>query len=178
MSTLTTEQKQQLEAILERILGDYPINPDLATHVMANFAAEMDYWSGHDRLTIVYTGSREADRQRVHHDLTAIQTREASFHLLIGYNTETDQPRGGDRHAHEFAATSADVTAEYFPAPWRIPELEKAAGPYRNGFMIGLALGRGGRVGMLAHLRDGSTGSAGAAAFAEHAGIKVWRRPA
>jgi hypothetical protein len=176
---LTTAQKQELEAILDRILAGYPINPDVVTHVMANFAAEVDYWADRDHLlTIVYTGSRLADRRKVRNDLSELYDRFGGFRILIGYDRDKDRPAGGDRYAHEWAAAVPDVTVELHPAPWHIPELARAAGPARSGYMIGLAQGRGGRYGMLAHLFDGSTGSAGAAAFARHVGMAVWRRPA
>jgi hypothetical protein len=175
---LTTEQKRRFEEILEEILGGYPIDRGIVDHVMANFAAAMDHWCQPDLLTIVYTGSRLADRQKVRKDLTGLYDRYGGFRILIGYDRARDKPSGGDRYAYEWAAAVPDVTVELHPAPWHIPELARAAGPARNGYMIGLVQGRGGRYGMLAHLFDGSTGSAGAAAFARHAGMAVWRRPA
>ncbi|MEV3986623.1 hypothetical protein [Nonomuraea sp. NPDC049758] len=176
---LTTAQQQELEGILERILGDYPINPDVAKHVMANFAADVDRWADRDDpLTIVYTGSRLADRAKVRADLSGLYDRFGGFRILIGYDRDKDRPSGGDRYAYEWAAAVPDVTVELHPAPWHIPELARAAGPARNGYTVGLVQGRGGRHGMLAHLFDGSTGSAGAAAFARHVGVAVWRRPA
>ncbi|MEU1883511.1 hypothetical protein ABZ470_39910 [Streptosporangium sp. NPDC020072] len=131
-----------------------------------------------DLFTLAYTGSRQATRNRVHHDLGVITQARGRFRLLVGYNPETDQPQGGDRYAYEYSTLVPGVIAETYPAPWHIPALAKAAGPYRNGFMAGLAVGRGGDYGMLAHLHPGSTGSEGAAAFAEHIGMRVWRQPA
>ncbi|MFI6909698.1 hypothetical protein ACIBKY_51145 [Nonomuraea sp. NPDC050394] len=174
---LTAGQKRHLGALLADILRNYPISEDLATHVLANFDAAVDAWAAPDLLTLVYTGSRGARRGRVVEDLADLYERENGiFRLLVGYGPDKREPRGGDRHAFEWAAVASGIAVECFPARWDIPELEKAAGPYRNGFMVGLALGRGGRTGMLAHLKDDSTGSAGAAAFAHSAGMPVWRR--
>ncbi|MFI6485206.1 hypothetical protein ACIBH1_45360 [Nonomuraea sp. NPDC050663] len=130
--------------------------------------------------TIAYTGSRDADRDRVRADLALLHKRNGDFHLIVGYDPERRQPRGGDRHAHEYAVEHG-LTVECWPALWQVPELAKTAGLYRNGLMLGLAMARqidGGRVGVLAHLKDGSTGSAGTAAYAAALGLPVWRRPA
>lgn len=172
---MTIEQKTRLEQILEDILDGYPINPDVARHVMANFAAAVDYWCAPDLLTLCYTGSRTADREWVRDGLDVVLEREGAFRLLVGYNERTRQPRGGDRWTYEWAADKPQVEVRCFPAPWDVPEVKKAAGPYRNGHMVGLALGGGGRVGMLAHVVPGSQGAAGAAAYAQYAGVRVWR---
>jgi hypothetical protein len=66
------------------------------------------------------------------------------------------------------------VTVEPIPAPWDL--LGAVAGPYRNGFMAGLLVGRGVQpVGCVAYIVEGSRGASGCANFAEHVGIPVRR---
>lgn len=175
---LTTEQKHQLEAILARILDSYPINPDLVTHVRANFAAELDNWSGPDWFTLGYTGWRGADRDRVREDLTAVRTRVGPLRLIVGYDPDQQEPKGGDEHAYEWGLEAPGVIVETYPAPWHLPELGRAAGPYRNGRMIQQVLAASGQRGYVAHLHEESRGAAGTAAYAAHLGLDVWRRPA
>ncbi|WP_440063832.1 hypothetical protein [Streptosporangium sp. OZ121] len=177
-SILTTDQMEQLSDILQGILANYAVSTDLAAHILANFSAEVDNWSGARPFVLVYTGWRGASRDRVRADLDDVLKRVGPFHLIVGYNVEEDEPDGGDRYAYEWATTTPGITVETRPAPWHIPKLKRAAGPYRNGLMLGLAIGRGGPHGVLAHLHKESRGAAGTAAFAEHLGVPIWKRPA
>ncbi|MER6171326.1 hypothetical protein [Streptosporangium sp. NPDC001681] len=175
---LTTEQIEQLGNILQGILANYPISVDLATHVLANFDAEVDNWSGPRPFTLLYTGWRGASRERVYEDLNDVLKRVGPFHLVVGYNVEKDEPAGGDRYAYAWATLTPGITVETHPAPWHVPLLKRTAGLFRGGLMLGLVLGRGGPHGMLAHLHEKSRGAAGTAAFADHLGVPVWKRPA
>ncbi|WP_433355549.1 hypothetical protein ACQP25_17035 [Microtetraspora malaysiensis] len=98
--------------------------------------------------------------------------------MIVGYNPDTDDPPGGDRWTYEWAMNTPGVTVETHPAPWDVPELSRVAGPYRNGYMLGLAVGRTGDFGVLAHLNPKSRGAAGTAAFADYMRLPLWRRPA
>ncbi len=64
------------------------------------------------------------------------------------------------------------------PRAWHVPALSRAAGPYRNGFMLGLAVGRGGPFEVLAHLHPKSRGAAGTAAYAKHMRLPIREEPA
>lgn len=123
-----------------------------------------------DRFVLLYTGPRLlTDRAAVWRDLDEILARHPSLLLRHGACR-----KGGDLFAAgwqaERAADGCDVLADPIAAPWH---LGKIAGPMRNGFMAGK-----GADGCLAHIRPGSTGSGGCAAFAEWAGITTWRRHA
>ncbi|WP_424533675.1 hypothetical protein ACOZ38_25400 [Sphaerisporangium viridialbum] len=131
-----------------------------------------------DWFNLLYTGFRGTSRDRVREDLTMLRERVGPLRLVVGYDPEKNEPGGGDRHAYEWGQQAPGVIVETHPAPWRIPQLRRAAGPYRNGLMVGLVLARGGRHGVIAHLHPQSRGAAGTAAFAQHLGMPVWRRPA
>jgi hypothetical protein len=126
----------------------------------------------------MYTGPRLiTDPAVVYRDLDAILRRHPVLLLRHGKCS-----RGGDLFADQWArqrqAEGCDVEVDAHPAPWN--GLGLIAGPMRNGFMAGLTLPAAleGRGGCLAHLRPGSTGSAGCAAFAGLAGIQVWEKAA
>jgi YspA, cpYpsA-related SLOG family len=120
------------------------------------------------RFRLLYTGSRLITaRARVYADLDDILSRHPRLLLRYGACRE-----GGDALAVAWARDrqrqGADIFTDPRPAPW--PLLGRIAGPMRNGYMVGL-----GTDGCLAHTREGSTGSAGCATFAEWAGVPVRR---
>lgn len=80
-------------------------------------------------------------------------------------------------HAY-FWALENGVVVDTFPVDFEVAEINKAAGPYRNGHSLGKALGLGDPVSMLAHLHPESKGAAGFAAYARSVGVHVWRREA
>ena len=131
-----------------------------------------------ERFEVLYTGSRLiTDPAVIYRDLDRMLRKHPALLLRHGGCS-----RGGDLFADRWArqrrAEGCDVEVDVRRAPWR--ELGLVAGPMRNGFMAGLtwAAAQEGRAGCLAHLREGSTGSAGCASFAKTAGIPVWEKPA
>ncbi|GAA4599940.1 hypothetical protein GCM10023194_80970 [Planotetraspora phitsanulokensis] len=177
---LTKAQRGEVEGILLDILGRYPISPDAVSHVMANFDAELENWAGPDWFTLLYTGWRGADRDRVREDLLMVRNMVGPMRLIVGFDPKKRTPAGGDMHAYDWGMEAPGVIVETRPAPWHLEVLRRgSAGPYRNGLMLGLALARGlDNVGVLAHLHPESRGAAGTAAYAEDLGLKVWKRPA
>lgn len=125
--------------------------------------------TGPARFRLLYTGPRLlTDRDLVFADLDALLSRHP--HLLLRHGACR---QGGDALAVAWARSrqraGADIVVDPRPAPW--DRLGKIAGPMRNGYMVGL-----GADGCFAHIREGSTGSAGCAAFAEWAQVPVIRR--
>ncbi|GGK90502.1 hypothetical protein Ppa06_57840 [Planomonospora parontospora subsp. parontospora] len=130
-----------------------------------------------ERFTLLLAGPRDGVRPGpVWDDLDRVHAAHPSMLLVEGGCSGVDT--FGREWVTDRRARGWDIEGETYRAPWRIPELSKAAGPARYGFMIGMIIGRGGPCGALVYLRPGSTGSAGTAAFAKHVGMSVWRRPA
>ncbi|TMR88348.1 hypothetical protein [Nonomuraea basaltis] len=176
---LTVGERTHLRILLAHILQDQRVPPEAADHIRQAFRAELEALSRPCPLTLVYTGWRGAARHRVREDLEDARARAGGrLHVIVGYNPDTDDPPGGDRWTYEWANNTVGVTVETHPAPWDVPELSRAAGPYRNGYMLGLAAGRPGDFGVLAHLHPKSRGAAGTAAFAGYLGLPLLRRPA
>lgn len=130
-------------------------------------------------FNLLFTASRTVDDlPRVHGHLDAVLARYGAVHLLHGDYKRKDGRLVSDAVADEWArqraAEGLPVTVETVPAPWDL--LGAVAGPYRNGFMAGLLVGRGVQpVGCLAYIDEGSRGASGCAKFAEHVGIPVRR---
>ncbi|MEV4472842.1 hypothetical protein [Nonomuraea sp. NPDC049504] len=176
---LTLYERAELRMLLAHILDDQRVPPEAADYIRQAFRDKLEELARPRPLTLVYTGWRGAARPRVRADLDAVLDRAGGrLHVIVGYNPDTDDPPGGDRWTYEWANNEPGVTVETHPAPWDIPELSKSAGPYRNGYMLGLAVGWPGDFGVLAHLHPKSRGAAGTAAFAEHLRLPLWRRPA
>ncbi|MEU7891725.1 hypothetical protein AB0B45_02545 [Nonomuraea sp. NPDC049152] len=176
---LTEAERAHLRHLLARILDDEQVPREAADHIRQSFRAELDALSRPRPLTLVYTGWRAAARHRVRDDLEDARARAGGrLHVIVGYNPDTDDPPGGDRWTYEWAMNTPGVTVETHPAPWHIPALSRAAGPYRNGYMLGLAAGRSGDFEVLAHLHPNSRGAAGTAAYAEYMGLRIRKEPA
>ncbi|GAA5046360.1 hypothetical protein HNP84_010294 [Thermocatellispora tengchongensis] len=176
---LTAGERAHLRYLLARILDDQRVPPEAADYIRHAFRAELEALSRPRPVTLVYTGWRGAARHRVREDLEEKRARAGGrLHVIVGYNPDTDDPPGGDRWTYEWANNTVGVTVETHPAPWHIPALSRAAGPYRNGFMLGLAVGRGGDFEVLAHLHPHSKGAAGTAAYAEYMGLRVRKEAA
>lgn len=126
-------------------------------------------------FTLAYTGYRHTAKQVVWRDLDVVLARKGPFRLLVGFDPGKRTPTGGDLWAYEWALVHPEVELECHPAHWDVPELSKAAGPYRNGYMIGKAQASSEPSGMLAHLHPKSKGAAGAAKFADLVGLHVWK---
>lgn len=120
---------------------------------------------------LVYTGYRNAERDKVRADLDTVFRRKGQFKMLVGFDPENWSPTGGDLWAYEWALERG-IEVECHPAWWKVPELGKAAGVYRNGYMLGKASTEE-DTGVLAHLHPQSRGAAGTARFAELVGFKV-----
>jgi hypothetical protein len=136
-------------------------------------------------LNILWTASRgfgldPADAPLARRHLDGMLARYGALHVVHG---NYQHPRGrmvsdmiADAWCREQIAAGRAVTVEPVDAPWDL--LGGVAGPYRNGFMAGLLVGRGAHpVGCVAYLVDGSRGTTGCAAFAEHVGIPTRRYP-
>ncbi|GAA4946250.1 hypothetical protein HD597_006785 [Nonomuraea thailandensis] len=176
---LTPSERAVLLVMLKRSLDDQLVPPEAADHVRQHFRTQLETLVSLRPATLVYTGWRGAARHRVRADLESTLARAGGrLHVIVGYNPDTDDPPGGDRWTYEWANYTPGVTVETHPAPWHIPELAKSAGPYRNGFMLGLAAGRGGAFEVLAHLHPASKGAAGTAAYADHLGLRIRKEPA
>ncbi|RJL21085.1 SLOG family protein [Bailinhaonella thermotolerans] len=125
-----------------------------------------------DRFRLLYTGARDldrpGDRDTIWADLDGIYARRGPLLLVHGSCS-----RGGDAHAEAWRAHAAerglDVAIERHPAPWSA--LGRAAGPYRDGYMLGR-----GADGVLAHVTAASQGARNTAAYAQHLGIPLIRR--
>lgn len=134
-----------------------------------------------DPFHLLYTASRSVDdAPRIFHHLDAVLARYGAVHLIHGDYKRRDGALVSDAIADAWAVQRANegasVTVERVPAPWDL--LGAVAGPYRNGFMAGLLVGRGVQpVGCVAYIDQGSRGASGCAAFAEHVGIPVRRYP-
>ena len=130
-------------------------------------------------FNLLYTASREVDDvARGFRHLDGVLNRYGAVHLMHGDYKRRDGKLVSDAIAQAWAtqriAEGAPVTVEPIPAPWDL--LGAVAGPYRNGFMAGLLVGRGVQpLGCVAYIVDGSRGASGCAAFAEHVGIPVRR---
>ncbi|MEO3869360.1 hypothetical protein ABGB18_11060 [Nonomuraea sp. B12E4] len=128
---------------------------------------------------LLYTASREVDDvTRGFRHLDGVLERHGSVHLVHGDYKRRDGRLVSDAIAQAWAtqriAEGCPVTVEPIAAPWEL--LGAVAGPYRNGFMAGLLVGRGVQpVGCVAYIVEGSRGASGCAAFAEHVGIPVRR---
>src|SRR5690606_22262111 len=129
----------------------------------------------------LYTASRSVDDvPRVFGHLDAVLARYGAVHLIHGDYKRRDGALVSDAIADAWAVQRAGegaaVTVERVPAPWDL--VGAVAGPYRNGFMAGLVVGRGAApVGCVAYIDEGSRGAGGCAAFAEHVGIPTRRYP-
>jgi hypothetical protein len=132
-----------------------------------------------DPFHLLYTASRSVDDlPRVWGHLDAVLDRYGSVHLIHGDYKRRDGKLVSDAIADAWAVQRASegvpVTVEPIAAPWDL--LGAVAGPYRNGFMAGLLVGRGVQpVGCAAYIDNGSRGTSGCATFAEHVGIPVHR---
>jgi hypothetical protein len=130
-------------------------------------------------FNLLFTASRTFEDQALafgHMD--GILGKYGSVHLVHGDYKRRDGMLVSDAIAAEWGrqriAEGCPVTLEPIPAPWDL--LGNVAGPYRNGFMNGLLVGRGVQpVGCLAYIDDKSRGASGCAAFAEHVGIPTKR---
>lgn len=128
---------------------------------------------------LLYTASRSVDDvPRVFGHLDAVLARHGAVHLVHGDYKLRDGKLVSDAIADAWARQRASeghpVTVEPIPAPWKL--LGDVAGPYRNGFMAGLLVGRGVQpVGCVAYIENGSRGASGCSAFAKHVGIPVRR---
>ncbi len=132
-----------------------------------------------DPFNVLYTASRTFDDvPKAFAHMDGILSRYGAVHLMHGDFRRRDGALVSDAIAAEWArqriAEGCPVTVEPIPAPWDL--LGNVAGPYRNGFMAGLLVGRGAQpAGCLAYVEDGSRGASGCAAFAEHVGIPTKR---
>ncbi|MFG3438363.1 hypothetical protein ACGF0J_14060 [Nonomuraea sp. NPDC047897] len=180
LDPLTPRQSVYLRQQLARILNDPQVPPEAADHIYQAFRTELEALTRTRPATLVYTGWRGAARHRVRDDLEAALARAGGrLHVIVGYNPDTGDPPGGDLWTYEWATNTPGVTVETHPAPWHIRELSKAAGPYRNGYMLGLASGRTtGDFEVLAHLHPRSRGAAGTAAYADYMGLRIRKEPA
>ncbi|NRQ31316.1 hypothetical protein HII36_05615 [Nonomuraea sp. NN258] len=179
MLDLTPSDRAHLRLLLAHVLDDERITPEAADYIRKVFRDKLESLARPRPLTLVYTGWRGAARHRVRADLeTTLARAGGRLHVIVGYNPDTDDPPGGDRWTYEWAMNTPGVTVETHPAPWHIRELSKSAGPYRNGYMLGLAAGRGGAFEVLAHLHPASRGAAGTAAYADHMGLRIRKEPA
>ncbi|GAA2830173.1 hypothetical protein [Nonomuraea rubra] len=176
---LSPSERAVLLIMLNRSLDDHRVPPEAADHVRQHFRDQLEAFVSPRPATLVYTGWRGAARQRVRADLeTTLARARGRLHVIVGYNPDTDEPSGGDRWTYEWAIHTPGVTVETHPAPWHIPALSRSAGPYRNGFMLGVAAGRGGAFEVLAHLHPSSRGASGTAAYADHLGLRIRKEPA
>lgn len=174
---LTHDQRTEIQRILLQVLDDPRVTTEIAEHVSRSFATELEVRSSRP-FTLLYTGWRGAARHRVREDLEVVLAKHGRIHVVVGYNPDRRIPTGGDQWTYEWATSTPGVTVETHPAPWHLPEVRKAAGGYRNGFMAGLVVARGGDFGVLAHLHSESKGATGMAAFTAYLGMRVWRQPA
>jgi hypothetical protein len=132
-----------------------------------------------DPFHLLYTASRAVDDlPRVWGHLDGVLDRHGSVHLIHGDYKRRDGKLVSDAIAAAWAtqriAEGRPVTVEPIAAPWDL--LGAVAGPYRNGFMAGLLVGRGVQpVGCVAYIDNGSRGASGCSAFAEHVGIPTRR---
>jgi hypothetical protein len=118
------------------------------------------------------------DLSQVWRHLDGVLDRHGSVHLVHGDYSRRDGKIVSDAIAAAWAARriteGLPVTVEPIAAPWEL--LGGVAGPYRNGFMAGLLVGRGvAPVGCVAYIEGGSRGASGCAAFAEYVGIPTRR---
>ncbi|MGI5281690.1 hypothetical protein ACQEVF_59115 [Nonomuraea polychroma] len=176
---LTQSERAELRMLLAHILDDERVPPEASDYIRKTFRDKLEELARPRPLTLVYTGWRGAARHRVRDDLEAVRSRAGGrLHVIVGYNPDTDDPPGGDRWTYEWAMNTPGVTVEAHPAPWHVPALSRAAGPYRNGFMLGVAVGRPGEFEVLAHLHPQSRGAAGTAAYAEYMGLRIRKEAA
>jgi hypothetical protein len=106
-------------------------------------------------------------------DLTQLRAEVGPMRLIVGFDPEKRTPGGGDMAAYDWAVQAPGVVVECLPAPWDLPELDKSAGPYRNGAIVERTLAAAGGKAMLAHLHPKSRGAAGTAAYATFRGLRV-----
>lgn len=117
-------------------------------------------------MRVLVTGSRTWDDvDEIHDALDAM--------WLLWYETQTEPfilvhgacPRGADRLADEWAASSEDVFVERHPADW---SMGRHAGPLRNQHMVNLGADH-----VLAFIKDNSPGASHLVRQARKAGIPV-----
>lgn len=142
-------------------------------------SAELHSTSPCKAFNLLWTASRGAENvDLAWRQLDGILAKYGAVHLVHGDYKRRDgrlvSDAIADAWARRRAAEGHPVTVEPIAAPWDL--LGKSAGGYRNGFMVGLLVGRGADpVGVLAHIVGDSAGASGTAAFAEWAGLPVSR---
>ncbi|MFG1709199.1 hypothetical protein ACFLIM_39010 [Nonomuraea sp. M3C6] len=175
---VSVEQQDHLTVILQQAPSGSGLSDGAAGLVMLRFYKEMRAWCEPDWFTLGYTGWRHASREKVQADLTRLRGEVGPMRLIVGFDPEKRTPGGGDMHAYDWAMSAPGVVVECLPAPWHIPELDKSAGPYRNGAIVERTLAAVGAKAMLAHLHPASRGAAGTAAYAKFRGLNVWEESA
>ncbi|MFF0770942.1 hypothetical protein ACFYUK_18800 [Nonomuraea wenchangensis] len=168
------EQRQDMARILHRVLREAGVSHQQTRSVVTSFFfTDVSVWCEPDVFTLGYTGWRNASREKVWADLTRIRREVGPLRLIVGFDPKKRIPTGGDMHAYDWAVEAPGVLAECLPAPWYLPELARAAGPYRNGAIVERTLAAAGSRAMLAHLHPESRGAAGTAAYAKFRGLRV-----
>ncbi|QFY09610.1 hypothetical protein GBF35_25785 [Nonomuraea phyllanthi] len=171
---VSVDQRQHMARTLHATLQSSGVSPEQARRaVYSFFFTDVSAWCEPDWFTLGYTGWRHASREKVQADLTQLRAKVGPMRLIVGFDPEKRIPGGGDMAAYDWAMAAPGVVVECLPAPWGVPELDKSAGPYRNGAIVERTLAAVGGKALLAHLHPASRGAAGTAAYATFRGLKV-----
>ncbi|GGO63104.1 hypothetical protein [Nonomuraea cavernae] len=171
---VSVDQRQDMARKLHLTLRENGVPPEQTRRIVYSFFfTDVSSWCEPDWFTLGYTGWRHASRAKVWTDLTRIREQVGPMRLIVGFDPTRRTPKGGDMHAYDWGVQAPGVTVECLPAPWHLPELDKSAGPYRNGAIVERTLAAVGDRAMLAHLHPKSRGAAGTAAYAKWRGLRV-----